>query len=53
MPSHDRGTGHSGTRGGMGGKNHVARDISYAYPPRPSGGRALIRAVENATGRSG
>jgi putative hemolysin len=35
----------------MGGKNHVAREISYAYSAQTKGGRAVIRAVENATGR--
>jgi putative hemolysin len=35
----------------MGAKNHVAREISYAYSAQTKGGRALIRAVENATGR--
>jgi putative hemolysin len=32
---------------------HVARDISYASSARSRGGRALIRVVENATGRIG
>jgi putative hemolysin len=35
----------------MGAKNHVAREISYAYSAQTKGGRAVIRAVENATGR--
>ncbi len=35
----------------MSGKNHVAREISYAYSAQTKGGRAVIRAVENATGR--
>jgi putative hemolysin len=35
----------------MGGKNHVAREISYAYSAQTKGGRAVIRVVENATGR--
>jgi putative hemolysin len=35
----------------MGGRNHVAREISYAYSAQTKGGRAVIRAVENATGR--
>ena len=35
----------------MGARNHVAREISYAYSAQTKGGRALIRAVENATGR--
>lgn len=30
---------------------HIARDISYASSARSRGGRALIRTVENATGR--
>jgi putative hemolysin len=35
----------------MGEKNHVAREISYAYSAQTKGGRAVIRVVENATGR--
>ena len=35
----------------MGVNNHVAREISYAYSAQTKGGRAVIRAVENATGR--
>jgi putative hemolysin len=35
----------------MGGKNQVAREISYAFSAQTKGGRAVIRAVENATGR--
>ena len=35
----------------MGGQHQVAREISYAYSAQTKGGRALIRAVENATGR--
>lgn len=35
----------------MVGRNHVAREISYAHSARTKGGRAVIRAVENATGR--
>lgn len=31
--------------------NQVARDISYAYSAQTRGGRAVIRVVENATGR--
>ncbi len=31
----------------------TARDISYAYSANTRGGRALIRAMENATGRLG
>jgi putative hemolysin len=30
---------------------HIARDISYATSVRSRGGRALVRALENATGR--
>ncbi|TCL09670.1 putative hemolysin [Shimia isoporae] len=30
---------------------HVARDISYAYSAQTKTGRAMIRAMENATGR--
>ncbi|MEO0485089.1 MAG: lysophospholipid acyltransferase family protein [Pseudomonadota bacterium] len=30
---------------------HIARDISYAHSAATKGGRALIRAMENATGR--
>ena len=29
----------------------VARDISYAYSAQTRGGRAMIRVLENATGR--
>lgn len=32
-------------------KRHVARDISYAFSARTKGGRAVIRTLENATGR--
>ena len=32
---------------------HLARDISYATSASSRGGRALIRAMENATGRLG
>jgi putative hemolysin len=35
----------------MGERHHVAREISYAHSARTKGGRAVIRAVENATGR--
>ena len=35
----------------MGERHHVAREISYAHSAETKGGRALIRAVENATGR--
>lgn len=34
-------------------KSQVARDISYASSARTKGGRALIRVLENATGRIG
>ncbi|MEM6729664.1 MAG: lysophospholipid acyltransferase family protein [Pseudomonadota bacterium] len=34
-------------------QRHVARDISYAHSAETKGGRALIRAMENATGRLG
>lgn len=33
------------------GKRHVAREISYASSAVTKGGRAVIRVVENATGR--
>jgi putative hemolysin len=32
-------------------KSHVARDISYSSSAQTKGGRALIRVLENATGR--
>ncbi|MDJ1007272.1 MAG: lysophospholipid acyltransferase family protein [Paracoccaceae bacterium] len=32
-------------------KSHVARDISYASSAQTKGGRAVIRVLENATGR--
>ncbi len=32
-------------------KNHVAREISYATAAQSRSGRALVRVVENATGR--
>ena len=32
---------------------HVAKDISYAYSASTRGGRAMIRLMENATGRIG
>ena len=35
----------------MTSKRHVARDISYAHSARTGSGRALIRLMENATGR--
>lgn len=31
--------------------HHIARDISYAHSASTKGGRALIRVMENATGR--
>lgn len=34
-------------------RHHVARDISYAYSASTRGGRAMIRLMENATGRLG
>ncbi len=33
--------------------NQVTREISYAYSARSRGGRAIIRAIENTTGRLG
>lgn len=35
----------------MGDRHHVVREISYAHSAQTKGGRAVIRAVENATGR--
>ncbi|MCG7492236.1 lysophospholipid acyltransferase family protein [Thalassobius sp. Cn5-15] len=35
----------------MPAKRHIARDISYAYSAQTRGGRAVIRTVENMTGR--
>lgn len=35
----------------MGVRNQVAREISYAHSAQTRGGRALIRVLENATGR--
>jgi len=32
---------------------HIARDISYAYSAQTRGGRAMIRTMENLTGRIG
>jgi len=32
---------------------HIARDISYAYSAQTRGGRAMIRTMENLTGRVG
>jgi putative hemolysin len=32
---------------------HIARDISYAHSAQTRGGRAMIRAMENMTGRIG
>lgn len=37
----------------MASKRQVARDISYAYSAQTRGGRAMIRLMENATGRLG
>ena len=35
----------------MRSRSHVARDISYAYSAETKGGRAMIRLMENSTGR--
>lgn len=35
----------------MPNQRHIARDISYAHSASSKGGRALIRLMENATGR--
>lgn len=35
----------------MPSERHVARDISYSYSAQSRGGRALIRVMENTTGR--
>lgn len=35
----------------MPNRRHIARDISYSYSASTRGGRALIRLMENATGR--
>jgi len=32
-------------------KRHIARDISYAYSAQTKGGRAMVRLLENSTGR--
>ncbi len=37
----------------MPSRRQVARDISYAYSAATRGGRAMIRVMENATGRIG
>ena len=37
----------------MPGRRQIARDISYSYSASTRGGRALIRLMENATGRIG
>ncbi|WP_417523984.1 lysophospholipid acyltransferase family protein [Marinovum sp.] len=37
----------------MPNRRQVARDISYAYSAQTRGGRAMIRLMENATGRLG
>jgi putative hemolysin len=34
-------------------QRHIARDISYAHSAQTKGGRALIRTMENLTGRIG
>lgn len=34
-------------------ERHIARDISYAYSAQTKGGRAMIRTLENLTGRIG
>ena len=39
------------TNGATPGGRQIARDISYAHSAETRGGRALIRALENATGR--
>lgn len=46
------GLGHGGGKFGRGDMNRqVARDISYAYSAETRSGRAMIRVLENATGR--
>jgi putative hemolysin len=35
----------------MSGRHQVAREISYSYSAQTRGGRAVIRVLENATGR--
>jgi len=35
----------------MPGRRHIARDISYCHSAETRGGRAMIRLMENATGR--
>jgi putative hemolysin len=35
----------------MSSRRHIARDISYAYSAETKGGRAVIRLMENTTGR--
>lgn len=37
----------------MGARRQVTRDISYAYSASTRGGRAMIRVMENASGRLG
>lgn len=37
----------------MQNRRHIARDISYSYSAETRGGRAMIRLMENATGRLG
>ena len=34
-------------------ERHIARDISYSYSAQTKGGRAMIRTMENITGRIG
>ena len=34
-------------------ERHIARDISYSYSAQTKGGRAVIRTMENLTGRIG
>lgn len=34
-------------------ERHIARDISYAHSARTRSGRAMIRTMENLTGRIG
>ncbi|MDK3072458.1 lysophospholipid acyltransferase family protein [Sedimentitalea sp. JM2-8] len=37
----------------MASRHHIARDISYAHSAATRGGRAIIRLMENSTGRLG
>ncbi len=50
MLGHEVGTG-QGTRHAQMRSSHVAREISYAHSAATKGGRAVIRVLENATGR--